>query len=98
MPSYVTGLPHRIPPLHHKVTHHGSASCMLEQEPDIRFIRRMQRDIAERNRTADEVVAQYLATVRPMHELFVTPSKVRVTRREKVRTVCRDGCENREQM
>ncbi|CAM9534946.1 unnamed protein product [Ectocarpus fasciculatus] len=47
----------------------------VDTEPDIRFIRRMQRDIAERNRTADEVVAQYLATVRPMHELFVTPSK-----------------------
>lgn len=47
------------------------------QEPDIRFIRRMQRDISQRNRTADEVVAQFLATVRPMHELFVTPSKVR---------------------
>lgn len=47
-----------------------------EQDPDIRFIRRMQRDIAERNRTADEVVAQYHGTVRPMHELFVEPSKV----------------------
>ena len=46
------------------------------QEPDIRFIRRMQRDIAERGRTVDEVVAQFLGTVRPMHELFVTPSKV----------------------
>ncbi|CAM9708780.1 unnamed protein product [Pylaiella littoralis] len=47
----------------------------VDTEPDIRFIRRMQRDISQRNRTADEVVAQFLATVRPMHELFVTPSK-----------------------
>ena len=46
------------------------------QEPDTRFIRRMQRDIAERGRTVDEVVDQYLGTVRPMHDTFVTPSKV----------------------
>lgn len=79
MPSYVaTGLLHSIPPLRHKAPYRCSTSCMVGQEPDIRFIRRMQRDIAERNRTADEVVAQYLATVRPMHELFVTTSKVRV--------------------
>ncbi|CAM9345419.1 unnamed protein product [Scytosiphon promiscuus] len=49
----------------------------VDTEPDIRFIRRMQRDIAERNRTADDVVTQYHGTVRPMHELFVAPSKTR---------------------
>jgi uridine kinase len=42
---------------------------------DIRFIRRMQRDVQERGRTADDVVRQYLATVRPMHLEFVEPSK-----------------------
>jgi uridine kinase len=42
---------------------------------DIRFIRRLQRDIAERGRTMESVVHQYLATVRPMHEQFVEPSK-----------------------
>jgi uridine kinase len=42
---------------------------------DIRFIRRLRRDLAERGRTVDGVVAQYLATVRPMHEAFVVPSK-----------------------
>ncbi|CAM9523710.1 unnamed protein product, partial [Sphacelaria rigidula] len=47
----------------------------VDTEADIRFIRRMQRDIAERNRTAGDVVVQYMETVRPMHELFVAPSK-----------------------
>ena len=42
---------------------------------DVRFIRRMQRDIAERGRSIDSIIAQYLATVRPMHLEFVEPSK-----------------------
>lgn len=42
---------------------------------DIRFIRRMLRDVAERGRTVEDVVRQYLATVRPMHIEFVEPSK-----------------------
>ena len=42
---------------------------------DVRFIRRMQRDIAERGRTVGAVIDQYLATVRPMHLEFVEPSK-----------------------
>lgn len=42
---------------------------------DIRFIRRLQRDVAERGRTMDDVIRQYLATVRPMHLEFVEPSK-----------------------
>lgn len=42
---------------------------------DIRFIRRLQRDITERGRTVDSVIAQYYATVRPMHYEFVEPSK-----------------------
>jgi uridine kinase len=41
----------------------------------LRFIRRLQRDIAERGRTTDSVVKQYMATVRPMHLDFVEPSK-----------------------
>ncbi|NMB59422.1 MAG: uridine kinase, partial [Chloroflexi bacterium] len=44
-------------------------------DPDIRFIRRLQRDIAERGRTMESVVTQYLTTVRPMHLEFVEPSK-----------------------
>ena len=42
---------------------------------DVRFIRRLQRDIAERGRTVDDVIRQYMATVRPMHLEFVEPSK-----------------------
>ncbi|HID11990.1 MAG TPA: uridine kinase [Candidatus Latescibacteria bacterium] len=47
----------------------------VDAPPDIRFIRRLQRDIRERGRTVDSVIRQYLATVRPMHEQFVEPSK-----------------------
>jgi len=47
----------------------------VDTDADIRFIRRLRRDIAERGRTAESVVAQYLNTVRPMHLEFVEPSK-----------------------
>ena len=47
----------------------------VDTTDDIRFIRRLRRDVAERGRTADSVIEQYLATVRPMHMQFVEPSK-----------------------
>lgn len=47
----------------------------VDTDADIRFIRRLQRDIAERGRTMDSVVRQYMSTVRPMHQEFVEPSK-----------------------
>jgi uridine kinase len=47
----------------------------VDTDPDIRFIRRLERDIVERGRTSYSVVQQYLATVRPMHLEFVEPSK-----------------------
>ena len=47
----------------------------VDTPDDIRFIRRLRRDIAERGRTIDSVIEQYLATVRPMHQQFVEPSK-----------------------
>lgn len=47
----------------------------VDTDADLRFIRRLQRDIAERGRTVDGVVEQYLATVRPMHLEFVESSK-----------------------
>jgi uridine kinase len=47
----------------------------VDTDPDIRFIRRLQRDIAERGRTTDSVIQQYTNTVRPMHLEFVDPSK-----------------------
>ena len=49
----------------------------VDTPDDIRFIRRLQRDITERGRTAESVIAQYYATVRPMHFEFVEPSKRR---------------------
>jgi uridine kinase len=47
----------------------------VDTDDDIRFIRRLQRDIAERGRSMDMVITQYLTTVRPMHLDFVEPSK-----------------------
>ena len=47
----------------------------VDTDPDLRFIRRLQRDIAERERSVGSVVDQYLASVRPMHLEFVEPSK-----------------------
>ena len=47
----------------------------VDTDADIRFIRRLQRDILERGRTTESVVNQYLNTVRPMHMEFVEPSK-----------------------
>jgi uridine kinase len=47
----------------------------VDTDADIRFIRRLERDIQERGRTTEMVVRQYLATVRPMHLEFVEPSK-----------------------
>ena len=47
----------------------------VDTDPDIRFIRRLQRDISERGRTTESVIKQYKTTVRPMHLEFVEPSK-----------------------
>lgn len=47
----------------------------VDTPDDIRFIRRLRRDLAERGRTVDSVIEQYIATVRPMHMQFVEPSK-----------------------
>ncbi len=47
----------------------------VDTDADIRFIRRLQRDIVERGRTTESVINQYLSTVRPMHLEFVEPSK-----------------------
>ena len=47
----------------------------VDTDPDIRLARRIRRDVAERGRSVDSVLAQYFATVRPMHLEFVEPSK-----------------------
>lgn len=49
----------------------------VDTDADVRFVRRLTRDIEERARTMDSVVNQYLTTVKPMHEMFVEPSKRR---------------------
>ncbi len=50
-------------------------SVFVDADADVRLIRRIKRDMAERGRTFDSVVDQYLATVKPMHERYVEPSK-----------------------
>jgi len=47
----------------------------VDGDADVRFIRRLRRDILERGRTVESVCEQYLSTVRPMHLEFVEPSK-----------------------
>lgn len=47
----------------------------VDTDSDIRFIRRLKRDMEERGRSLDSVCNQYLTTVRPMHEQFIEPSK-----------------------
>lgn len=47
----------------------------VDTDSDLRFIRRLQRDLTERGRTTESVIHQYLKTVRPMHLEFVEPSK-----------------------
>lgn len=47
----------------------------VDTENDIRFIRRLERDIKERGRSLDSVIKQYTNTVKPMHEAYVEPTK-----------------------
>ena len=47
----------------------------VDTDADVRFLRRLQRDVEERGRTVESVIRQYLETVRPMHLQFVEPSK-----------------------
>lgn len=47
----------------------------VDADADVRFIRRLERDIRERGRSLESVVDQYMSTVRPMHLQFVEPSK-----------------------
>lgn len=47
----------------------------VDTPADVRFIRRLKRDISERKRTMENVIEQYLTTVKPMHDQFIEPSK-----------------------
>ena len=54
---------------------HMSLRIFVDTADDIRFIRRLQRDISERGRSTESVVKQYLDSVRPMHRQFIEPTK-----------------------
>lgn len=58
-----------------KLRHLLDIKAFVDTDADIRFIRRLNRDVQERGRTMESVVTQYMSTVRPMHESFVEPSK-----------------------
>ena len=47
----------------------------VDTDADLRILRRIKRDVSERGRDMDSVISQYIATVKPMHEAFVEPSK-----------------------
>lgn len=49
--------------------------AFIDADPDVRFIRRLHRDIHERGRSVDSVIRQYQESVRPMHLQFVEPTK-----------------------
>jgi len=52
-----------------------SLKIFVDTAADVRFIRRLQRDMAERGRSTESVINQYLETVRPMHKQFIEPTK-----------------------
>ena len=47
----------------------------VDTDADVRILRRILRDVKERGRSLESVVNQYLTTVKPMHEMYVEPSK-----------------------
>lgn len=47
----------------------------VDTDADVRFIRRLKRDMVERERSLDSVINQYLLTVKPMHDQFIEPTK-----------------------
>lgn len=49
----------------------------VDTDADVRILRRILRDVKERGRSLENVIEQYLATVKPMHDQFVEPSKRR---------------------
>ncbi len=51
------------------------AKIFVDTDADVRVLRRVVRDVNKRGRTMESVIAQYLTTVKPMHEQFVEPSK-----------------------
>jgi uridine kinase len=60
-----------------KVCNLFDLKIFIDEEPDIRLLRRLLRDVNERGRTIEAVAQQYLETVRPMHIKYVEPSKAK---------------------
>lgn len=58
-----------------KLRKYFDIKIFVDTPDDIRFIRRLKRDMVDRGRTLDSVVNQYMSSVRPMHQAFVEPSK-----------------------
>ncbi|MDD5765433.1 MAG: uridine kinase [Candidatus Marinimicrobia bacterium] len=58
-----------------ELRHMMDIKVYIETAADIRFIRRLVRDIKQRERSLESVIDQYLGTVRPMHEQFIEPTK-----------------------
>ena len=58
-----------------KLREYMDMKIFVDTDADVRFIRRVSRDLKERGRDFDSVVNQYLTTVKPMHEQFCEPSK-----------------------
>lgn len=58
-----------------KIRNECDIKVFVDTDADLRFIRRLLRDVKERGRTLDSVVNQYISTVRVMHESFIEPSK-----------------------
>ena len=52
-----------------------SIKVFVDTDDDIRFIRRLERDTQERGRSVKSVISQYLATVKPMYNQFIEPTK-----------------------
>jgi uridine kinase len=58
-----------------EVRKHLTCGIFVDVGDDVRFIRRLKRDVSERGRTNEGVITQYLTTVKPMHDQFVAPTK-----------------------
>lgn len=58
-----------------ELTEQLDLKLFVDTDADVRILRRIQRDVVERGRSLASVEEQYLQTVKPMHELYVDPSK-----------------------
>lgn len=61
---------------HANIRRHLDCGIFVDVSDDVRFIRRLKRDVSERGRSIDGVITQYLSTVKPMHDQFVAPTKL----------------------